>query len=345
MSSGAVLLLVLLLAAAVFYLEKGLRRLWRRRGEYRGRAQLEDALKHILAWQHRAKAATPESLAGALGLSPQAVLELLTRMEAAETIESVTGGVRLTPKGERRALQVVRAHRLWESHLSDDANMPMGRIHRAAERAEHRLSGEDLAELDAHLGHPRHDPHGDPIPTAEGFMVPLNAVSLSEWPAGDYARIVHIEDEPEVIFRQILVAGLRPGQIVRVLETGGRRVVVSDGESAHRLAPAVAANIQVAAASARAMRPAESIRLSRLPQGAKAEVIELDEACRGFSRRRLLDLGLTPRTTVEAVLENTFGDPRAFRIRGTVIALRSEQADHIRVRPLSPQRPQGAAAS
>ena len=345
MSSGAVLLLVVLSAAAVFFLEKGLRRFWRRRGEYRGRAQLEDALKHILAWQHRAKAATPESLAGALRLSPQAVLELMTHMETAGTIESVTGGVRLTPKGEKRALQVVRAHRLWERHLSDDANMPLGRIHRAAERAEHRLGGEELAELDAHLGHPRHDPHGDPIPTAEGFMVPLDAVSLSEWPAGDYARIVHVEDEPDVIFRQIAAAGLRPGQIVRVLATGGRGVVVSDGESEHRLAPAVAANIQAVPAPAGAMRPAEALRLSRLPRGARAEVIELDEACTGFSRRRLLDLGLTPQTKVEAVLENTFGDPRAFRIRGTVIALRGEQADRIRVRLLPAEPNPEASAS
>ncbi len=345
MSFGTVFLVALLLAAVVFRPEKKLRRLWLRRGEHRGRTQFEDALKHVLAWQHRSKAATPESLAGALGLSPQAVLELMTRMETAGTIESATGGIRLTSKGEKRALQVVRAHRLWERYLSDDANMPMGRIHQAAERAEHRLSGEELAELDAHLGHPRHDPHGDPIPTAEGFMVPLDAVSLSEWPAGNYARIIHIEDEPDVIFRQIAAAGLRPGQIVRILETGGRQVVINDGESEHRLAPAVAANIQVSAASALVTRSTETIRLSRLPRGAQAEVVEMDEACRGFSRRRLLDLGLTPKARVEAVLENTFGDPRAFRIRGTVIALRGEQADHIRVRPLHSKRTTEAAAS
>lgn len=344
MGSAGVFLLALLLAAAVFYAAGGARRLWRRRGEYRGRRQAEDALKHVLAWQHRAKAATPESLAGALGLSPQAVLQLITRMETAGTVESVTGGIRLTPRGEKRALQVVRAHRLWERYLSDDANMPLGRVHRAAERAEHRLSGEAVAELDAHLGHPRRDPHGDPIPTAEGFVAPLDAVSLSEWRAGDYARIVHIEDEPDAIFRQIAATGLRPGQVVRVAAAGGREIVVNDGEREHRLAPAVAANIQAAAAPASAMRPPEAMRLSRLPRGVRAEVVELDEACRGFSRRRLLDLGLTPKTEVEAVLDNTFGDPRAFRIRGTVIALRGEQADSIRVRLLPEAKTPEAAA-
>lgn len=345
MNPGVAVLLVLLLGGAVFGLQKGFLLLWRRHKQYRGRTQFEDALKHVLAWQHRAKAATPESLAGALGLAPRTVLELMTRMETAGMTESATGGIRLTPQGEKRALQIVRAHRLWERYLSDDANMPIIRIHQAAERAEHRLTGEELAELDAHLGHPRHDPHGDPIPTAEGLVVPLDAVSLSEWPAGEYARILHIEDEPEVIFRQILAADLRLGQTIRVLEADGRSIVVSDGENEHRLAPPVAANIQVAAASAQTVRPTESIRLSRLPQGARAEVIELDEACRGLSRRRLLDLGITPKTKLEAVLENTFGDPRAFRIRGTVIALRADQADHIRVRPLRVNRPGEAAAS
>ncbi len=344
MSAVTIISVALLIAAAIYWPRNGLLFLWRRREEYRGRAQLEDALKHVLAWQHRSKVATPESIAGALSLSPQAVLHLVNQMQSAELVESVSGGLRLTSSGESWALQVVRAHRLWERYLSDDANMPLARLHQAAERAEHDLTGEVLAELDAHLGHPQHDPHGDPIPTAAGELTPLDAVSLTEWHSPEHARIVHIEDEPDVIFQQIVAAGLRPGQTIRVLETDGHRIVVSDGESEHRLAPAVAANIQVAPAAAPAGRPADAIRLSQLKHGLKAEVIELDEGCRGFSRRRLLDLGLTPNTKVEVSLENTFGDPRAFRIRGTTIALRNAQSDHIWVRPLASNRPLEAAS-
>jgi Fe2+ transport system protein FeoA len=73
----------------------------------------------------------------------------------------------------------------------------------------------------------------------------------------------------------------------------------------------------------------------------------LDSDCRGFSRRRLLDLGLTPSTRVEVALENTFGDPRAFRVRGTLIALRDQQAGQVWVKPLvradRPQPKVGAA--
>ena len=163
-------------------------------------------------------------------------------------------------------------------------------------------------------------------------MKPLDALSLAEWPADAPARIVHIEDEPDVIFRQIIAAGLRLGDTIRILENTPERLVISDGDTEHRLAHVVAANIQVAEAH-RSTRPVGAIRLSDLNEGISAEVIELDAACRGFGRRRLLDLGLTPTTRVEVALSNTFGDPRAFRVRGTTIALRRQQADHIWVQP------------
>ena len=104
--------------------------------------------------------------------------------------------------------------------------------------------------------------------------------------------------------------------------------MILDGDTEHRLAHVVAANVQVAEAK-RMTRPEGAIRLSQLKAGEVAEVIELDPECRGFSRRRLLDLGLTPETRVEVTLDNPFGDPRGFRVRGTTIALRNQQADQI----------------
>ncbi len=334
MSALGVFLLFLLAGAALFAPRGGLIRMWRRAGSYRQRMQAEDALKHILAWQHRSKLATPESLAGALRLSPSAVLQLTTRMEAAGWIATGAEGIALTPRGERRALQVVRAHRLWERHLSDDANMPIARLHQAAERAEHSLTSQQLAELDAHLGHPQHDPHGDPIPAPDGKLAALDAVSLHDWPVGTPARIVHIEDEPDVVFRQLLAAGLRPSLAVRIVASDPHSLMVEASTGKRRIGRALAANVQVAAVREEDVLPPNAIRLSQLSQGACGEVLELGHECRGFSRRRLLDLGLTPGAHVQAALDNTFGDPRAFRIRGTTIALRSQQANHVWIRPL-----------
>ena len=343
--SGLLIILVLLLVVAgVFWPRAGLAALARRQWARRRRELFEDALKHILAWEGRAENATRESLAGALEISQRHTLGLITRMEAHGLVRTVTGGIRLTPVGERLALHVVRAYRLWERYLSDDAGVPISRLHQAAEKVEHHLSAEKLDALEAHLGHPQHDPHGDPIPASDGSFSPLDAVSLVEWPSHKTARIVHIEDEPDVIFQQILAAELRPGKAVRVMENNPQRLVISDGEQEHRLARAVAANIQVVAPAPHSQRPEGSRRLSELAEGQAGEVVELDPDCRGFSRRRLLDLGLTPQARVSVELNNTFGDPRGYRVRGTMIALRKRQADQIWVRLMDGFAPAGQGA-
>jgi DtxR family transcriptional regulator, Mn-dependent transcriptional regulator len=266
------------------------------------------------------------------------VLSLITRMESQGLLVSGSEGVSLTPEGERVALQVVRAHRLLERYLADEAGLPMARLHQAAERGEHELSPEGVDRLDAHLGHPQRDPHGDPIPTREGELPHLEATTLTDWAPGRPARIVHVEDEPAVIFEQIVAAGLRPGMTVWILEKTPERLTVSAEDAEIRLALAVAANIQVTDASADTLRDSSAVRLSALPFAVRAEVVRLDDECRGFSRRRLMDLGMTPGAIVQPALENTFGDPRAYRLRGTTIALRKLQSSQVWVRPLSTGR-------
>jgi DtxR family Mn-dependent transcriptional regulator len=98
----------------------------------------------------------------------------------------------------------------------------------------------------------------------------------------------------------------------------------------------VAANIHVHPTELGQDSPREATSLADLNKGVVAEVVEIDPSCRGFSRRRLMDLGLTSGAKVSVILDNTFGDPRAFRIRDTTIALRAEQARLIWVRPLAP---------
>ena len=316
--------LALLLAPHV-----GLLPLWRRFRSFRERARCEDALKHVVAWQQRDRRASLESLAGGLRIAPAAALRIAQRLESEGWIEFDAAGIGLTPRGERRALEVVRAHRIWERHLSDDANMPIDRLHQAAERAEHSLSVPEVARLDAHLGHPQHDPHGDPIPSADGRVASLEAVSIGDWPVGPAARIAHIEDEPDAVFRQVIESGLRPAQIVRVLSAGSTSLLVECEGKELRIDRAVANNIHVAAAARDDMLPAAAVRLSSLCRGSLGEVVALGSECTGFTRRRLLDLGLTPGATVQVALDNTFGDPRAFRIRGTTIALRRQQADQV----------------
>ncbi len=328
---GALLLLVILLAVGLPRL--GLAAQVRHLRQMRRRVLLEDALKYLLSSSYQEQQVTSHALAGALDISHARALNLVAEMESAGLITSHTSGLRLTPSGESWAVQVLRAHRLWERYLLDEARMPLQHLHREAERAEHRLSREELDALDAHLGYPRQDPHGDPIPTASGVVPASQSKSLLDFPLGEPAVIHHIEDEPAALFNEILEMGLRPGSLVRLIERGERQLKMEiDGQQV-TLAPVVAASIQVAEAPPPEPEREALVPLTELPDGQQARIQEIDASCRGYTRRRLLDLGLTPGARISPELSNAFGDPRAYRVRGTLIALRKEQAQQVLVKP------------
>lgn len=298
------------------------------------REQVEDALKHLLDREQQGRHASPESLGGTLDLSRVKVTSLIEDMESQGLIESRGTELHLTAEGERWALHVVRAHRLWERYLADEARMPLEKVHGEAQKREHTLTEAQLNELEAALGHPTRDPHGDPIPTREGRLNRAEGMPITAWQANRPARIVHLEDEPALAFQQILAIGLRLGQDIRIIEKTPNRYVLSDGENEYRLAPAVAANIHVAELPESEMLKREAIPLFELAHDQRGEIVTLDEAVQGFTRRRFLDLGLTPGTVIYPELINFFGDPRAYRIRGTLIALRKDQAAQIWVKPV-----------
>jgi DtxR family Mn-dependent transcriptional regulator len=117
-----------------------------------------------------------------------------------------------------------------------------------------------------------------------------------------------------------------------MVESSPERVRFQTAGEMHVLAPVVAANLTVLPLEEQPDGEAEAeARLSQLEEGRKAEVIGILPACRGMQRRRLLDLGFVPGTLVEAELKSAGGDPTAYRVRGTLIALRREQADQIRI--------------
>ena len=310
---AAIALLVL-----IFMPRIGLLALYKNYRATQVREQVEDALKHLLDRERQGRHASPESLGGTLDLPRARVTHLIQDMEAQGLIESQGNELHLTTEGERWALHVIRAHRLWERYLADEARMPLNKIHDEAQKREHTLTEAQLNELDAALGHPTRDPHGDPIPTREGKMNQTDGKPITAWQADRPARIVHLEDEPALAYQQILAAGLRLGQDIRMIEKTQNRIVLSDGENEYRLAPAVAYNIHVAALPESEMLKHEAVPLFELEHDQRGEIVTLDDAVQGFTRRRFLDLGLTPGTVIYPELKNFFGDPRAYRVRGTL---------------------------
>jgi DtxR family Mn-dependent transcriptional regulator len=327
-----IVLVLALLALAVLMPTYGLAAQVRRHRAAVARERTENALKHLLRQANDGHSASFQSLKGELGLSDRVLLALTERLEHEGLIQSDGTRLKLTAEGERLALHVVRAHRLWEVYLAEELGMPVDRIHVEAERQEHRLTPQQVDRLSARMGHPNVDPHGDPIPTADGVMPDAPGTALSAWPLSTPARIVHLEDEPPLAYAQLTAEGLKLGQVVRVIERTPARMVLSDGENEFRLAPMLAANVHVVAAAEAAVPIDGVMPLSKLPEGAAADIVALDPAFRGFARRRLLDLGFTPGARIRSELTPFSGDPRAYRLRGTTIALRREQSDRVLVK-------------
>jgi DtxR family Mn-dependent transcriptional regulator len=335
-ATGLIVFVVAAIALAMLlWPDKGLAARWKRWRAAVERERVEDALKVLLDRKWEGLATSPDALVAHLGLSQATVLRLVTRMETQGLVQTRGSELMLTLEGERWALQVVRAHRLWERYLASEARMPLTQIHREAHHREHGMTPEQVNELDAALGHPLRDPHGDPIPTRSGQVPSSCSMPLTAWSVGQSARIVHLEDEPPLAYAQIVAEGLRLGQTVRILQATPERYTLTDGENEYRLSPAVAANVCVEPLAEAPALPAGVVPLADLKDRAQAEIVTLDEACQGFTRRRFLDLGLTPGALVYPELANSFGDPRAYRIRGTLIALRRDQAAQILVRPVN----------
>jgi DtxR family transcriptional regulator, Mn-dependent transcriptional regulator len=327
-------LVALLLLAVTFLPRVGLIAVYKTYRIAQEREQVEDALKHLLDREQQRRHASPESLAGTLDIQRGEVMRLIENMETQGLIKSSGAELHLTTEGERWALHVVRAHRLWERYLTDEARMPLSKVHNEAHRREHTITNAELDEMDAAMGHPTRDPHGDPIPSREGTLPKAEGMPLTAYQAEGLIRIVHLEDEPALAFEQILAVGLRLGQVIRVLDKNPQRYLLTDGEHEYRLAPAVAANVSIAPLPESEMARAQAVSLVDLAHDQRAEIVELDEAVQGFTRRRFLDLGLTPGTLIYPELINFFGDPRAYRVRGTLIALRKDQASQIWVKPI-----------
>jgi len=326
-----------ILVAFLFWPQGGLLSRLRRSRQYAQRIQIEDALKYIHGCEMESQHATVESIAGVLQTSTNQVSELLAKMEKAQLLRYEDGQLKLSPKGKRSALHILRAHRLWERYLADETGFEEAEWHDLAEKREHFLTAEEIDHLAGQLGHPTHDPHGDPIPDAMGDFVSHGGEPLPTFEAGKNLRIVHIEDEPSMIYAQLVAEGIYPGMHVQIIEKTHERIRFWADADEHILAPIVAHNLSVV------LEPDEEREGTALPcqtlvcldLGERGTVLGISPACRGAERRRLLDLGVLRGATVQAEYRSPSGDPTAYRIRDALIALRKEQAKYIFIEPVT----------
>src|SRR6516164_4285558 len=182
-------------------------------------AAVEDYAKAIYTLEERDGAASTNDLAALLDVKPGSVSGMLRKLSGLGLVEHERyRGVRLTDRGRRVALEVIRHHRLLELFLVESLGMTWDEVHAEAEVLEHALS-EELEELiAAKLGNPTVDPHGDPIPSRELKLAETAAPALAELEPGETATFFRISDTDPEMLRFLGERGIVPGSKLELVE-------------------------------------------------------------------------------------------------------------------------------
>lgn len=195
---------------------------------------VEDYLKAIYRLSPEGRPAATSDIARLLDLSAPSVSGMVKRLSELGLLEHIPyKGVQLTEAGRRAALRMVRRHRLIEAYLVQFLGYGWDTVHVEAERLEHAVSDTLVERMAAALGHPVVDPHGDPIPAADGSIHEPACTPLADVDIGETVEIRRVdESEPERL-RYLALLGLVPGVVLTVLDHqpfGGPVTVQSAGE-------------------------------------------------------------------------------------------------------------------
>jgi len=296
---------------------------------------IEDILKQLYHLENSGNKVDTKTLVQGLNFKNKSIVEAIKKMSVNDLVYFDSDTLKLTEQGKDYALRIVRVHRLWERYLADKTGYHKNEWHDRAELMEHELDHDETNALAAQLGNPKYDPHGDPIPTKTGKVAEIKGVELPLVPVGSLARITHIEDEPEVIYKQILAENIHIGSLIKITENNNTRIVFQSEGEEFKLAPIVASNLTVSPIEKQIVFEENIARLSGLKENEIAEIIGISKESRGESRRRLLDLGFVKGSKIKIDLLNPLGDPNAYLIKGTSIALRKDQASKILIKKLN----------
>jgi DtxR family Mn-dependent transcriptional regulator len=209
---------------------------------------IQDYVKEIYKLEAAGRRATTSALAKELGVSAPSVTAMVKKLASLGLVEHERyRGTRLTRKGERVALEVIRHHRLLEQYLSQTLGLPLDALHNEADRLEHALSEELEAEIDRSLGYPTRDPHGDPIPGPDLKIVVTEVTPLSTLEVGAKATVSRVPDGDGELLRYLDRLRLTPGNSVEVREAAPFEgpLTIRVGGAEHAISRELAARISV----------------------------------------------------------------------------------------------------
>ncbi len=188
------------------------------------------------------------SLSERLAVTPASVTAMIQKMAGLKLVSyKPYSGVRLTKTGKKLALEIVRHHRLLEQFLSDELGMPWDQVHKEAEILEHVLSEDLEARIDEKLGHPKVDPHGDPIPSLDGSVEEPETVRLDELEVGQRGVLIRVSDSNPEILRYLEERKIKPGLEIHLdhKEPFGGPLTLSFGKEKQMIGPDLARTIRV----------------------------------------------------------------------------------------------------
>ena len=184
-------------------------------------------------------------------VSPASASEMVKKLAALDLVEHAPyRGVRLTRAGEKVAVEVIRHHRLLELYLAHTLGLHVDDVHDEADRLEHVISEELEAKIDSALGYPTHDPHGDPIPSADLTLCHDDTQALASLEPGDTATLARVSDaEPEML-RYLAERNIGPGTELRVIDKQpfGGPLLVAANQQTHAFGGRLADSMRVRAA-------------------------------------------------------------------------------------------------
>jgi DtxR family transcriptional regulator, Mn-dependent transcriptional regulator len=180
---------------------------------------IENYAKAIYALARRGDGTvTTNALAERVGVSAGSVSAMVKKLAERGLVEHEPyRAVQLTAEGRRVALSVLRHHRLLELYLAEHLGVPWDRVHEEAEALEHVISEDLAARIAAKLGHPTHDPHGDPIPDAALVIDEGHTRSLAEMDTGERGRFVRVSDTDPEMLRYLDGRGIALGDELEVV--------------------------------------------------------------------------------------------------------------------------------
>lgn len=159
------------------------------------------------------------ALSKSLELNPATVLEMIRKLSSKKLVEILPDKtIQLTDKGKEKALQIIRKHRLWEVFLVDKLNYKWNEVHDMAEQLEHIESDDLVKRLEAFLGFPSVDPHGDPIPDKHGKIKKIKTQSLNTAPLKTKLAIVGVSNSSNEFLKYLDKLGLTIGDTIEISE-------------------------------------------------------------------------------------------------------------------------------